>query len=65
MTMTERRRGLESFALAVKCSGLEVTPITSGHSPLTHCSIQPQGARKCNLSVYSERRKLEIFGEQY
>lgn len=36
ITMTEGRRALESVALTIKCSGLEVTHITFGHRPLTH-----------------------------
>lgn len=46
ITATEGRRALNGLVLAVKCSGPEVTCTTSGHSPLTHCSIQPQGNRK-------------------
>ena len=63
VTMTEGRKALESLTLAVKFSGLEVTHITSGHSPLTPCPIQPPGARKCKPSMCSEGRRLELFGE--
>lgn len=46
---------LEGLALAVKCSGLEVTAIIFHWIEIDTCFIQLEGARKCNSTLGPEK----------